>query len=82
MTNHALDAGDYAGWAMAGDALSQPSQLVDTATEQPLALMQPVAADGRVIGPGQIRVKKSRCEVLSPAAAAASEFTLGLRLHL
>ena len=58
------------------------SQLVDTATDQPLALMQPVAADGRVIGPGQTRVKKTRCEVLSPAAAAASEFTLGSRLHL
>lgn len=34
------------------------SQLVDTATDQPLALMQPVAVDGRVIGPGQTRVNK------------------------
>lgn len=34
------------------------SQLVDTATQKPLAVMQPVAADGRVVGPGQTRVKK------------------------
>ncbi|WP_232527597.1 hypothetical protein [Pseudomonas bubulae] len=77
-----MQATTRAGPWLVFDALSQPSQLLDTATEQPLALMQPVAADGRVIGPGQIRVKKSRCEVLSPAAAAASEFTLGSRLHL
>lgn len=34
------------------------SQLVDTATQKPLAVMQPVAADGRVVGPGQTRVNK------------------------
>lgn len=34
------------------------SQLVDIDTDQPLALMQPVAVDGRVIGPGQTRVNK------------------------
>ena len=34
------------------------SQLVETATQKPLAVMQPVAADGRVVGPGQTRVKK------------------------
>ena len=77
-----MQATTRAGPWLVFDAPSQPTQLVDTATDQPLALMQPVAAYGRVIGPGQIRVKKSRCEVLSPAAAAASEFTLGLRLHL
>jgi len=34
------------------------SLLVDTATQQPLALMQPIAADGRVIAPDQTRVNK------------------------
>ena len=34
------------------------SQLVDTATGQPLPLMQPVAADGRAIAPEQARVNK------------------------
>ena len=34
------------------------SQLVDTATGQPLPLMQPLAADGRAIAPEQTRVNK------------------------
>ena len=34
------------------------SQLVDTATGQPLPLMQPMAADGRAIAPEQTRVNK------------------------
>ena len=34
------------------------SQLVDTATGQPLPLMQPVAVDGRTIAPEQARVNK------------------------
>ena len=34
------------------------SQLVDTATGQPLPLMQPLAADGRAIAPEQARVNK------------------------
>ena len=34
------------------------SQLVDIDTQKPLAVMQPVAADGRVVGPGQTRVNK------------------------
>ena len=34
------------------------SQLVDTATGQPLPLMQPVAVDGRAIAPEQARVNK------------------------
>lgn len=34
------------------------SRLLDTATEQPLPLMQPIAADGRVITPEQTRVDK------------------------
>lgn len=34
------------------------SQLVDIDTQKPLAVMQPVAVDGRVVGPGQTRVNK------------------------
>ena len=35
------------------------SQLVDTATGQPLGLMQPVTAQGQAIAPEQTRVKKN-----------------------
>ena len=35
------------------------SQLVDTATGQPLGLMQPVTVQGQVIAPEQTRVKKN-----------------------
>lgn len=35
-----------------------PSQLVETSSGKPLGLMQPIAADGRVIMPGATNVRK------------------------